>query len=260
MVRRKALMGLLVAVVCAVLAAPAMADVNAGTETQARLSVPAPAAGFSIAILADRTTGSDAGLAVLERAVSEINLLKPDLVVHIGDFVPGYIRDMHQWEQDIQRVKAILSRLEAPLFPLAGNHDVITGTDNPDDHRGEELYKRYFGPLYYSFDYRDTHFICLYTEETLRSEPRFSKAQLAWLEKDLAANKTGRIFVFLHKPVWEYPSAGWDAVHSLLRRYPVQAVIAGHLHHYYKSERRDDIQYYVQIGRASCRERVCLQV
>lgn len=244
--KQKALTGVLVAAAALVaFAAAAIAGVSAGTDTQVALAVPAPAEGFSVAILADRTTGSDSGLAVLERAVAEINLLKPDLVLHIGDFVPGYIRDMNQWEQDIQRVKAILAHLEAPLFPLAGNHDVITGTGDPKDRRGEELYRRYFGPLYYSFDYRGTHFICLYTEETLESEPRFGKAQLDWLAKDLAGNKAGRIFVFLHKPVWEYPNAGWDAVHALLRQHPVGAVIAGHFHHYYKSESKDGIQYYV---------------
>jgi UDP-2,3-diacylglucosamine pyrophosphatase LpxH len=230
---------------CTLVAARAAAGVNIGTDTQVAPSVPAPAQGYTVAILADRTAGSDAGLAVLDRAVAEINLLKPDLVVHIGDLVPGYIRDMDRWEQDIARVKAILGRLEAPIFPVAGNHDVITGTDNPDDRRGEELYKRYFGPLYYSFDYRDTHFIVLYTEETLRSAPRLSQTQLDWLQKDLSASTTRQIFIFLHKPVWEYPDAGWDAVHEMLRQHPVRAVIAGHFHHYYKSVQRDGIQYYV---------------
>ncbi|MHC4479826.1 MAG: metallophosphoesterase [Planctomycetota bacterium] len=244
--RRPMLSALLIAVaLLAGFSGAATARVNPGTESKVDLSVPAPDEGFTVAILADRTTGFESGLAVLERAVAEINLLKPDLVVHIGDLVPGYIRDMGQWEEDIRRVQAILGRLEVPFFPLPGNHDVITGTGSSDDRRGEELYARHFGPLYYSFDYRGAHFVCLYTEETLESRPSFSEAQLRWLRDDLARTTASQAFVFMHKPVWQYDGAAWEEVHQILRRHPVRAVFAGHFHHYYKSQRRDGIQYYV---------------
>ncbi len=223
----------------------AAAQVNAGTDSAVTLAVPAPAEGFTVAILGDRTTGVPAGLAVLRQAVDELNLLKPDLVIHIGDLVPGYLRDMDQWERDIAQVQSILAGLKAPLLPLAGNHDVITGTGNVNDHRGEELFKDHFGPLYYSFDYRNVHFICLYTDEALQSAPRLSDAQVRWLREDLDRAKARSIFVFMHKPLWEYPDAGWDAIHQMLKAHPVRAVFAGHFHHYYKSDLRDGIQYYV---------------
>jgi hypothetical protein len=221
------------------------AQVNAGTESEVELAVPAPAEGFTAAILADRTTGEEAGLAVLRQAVREINLLKPTLVLHVGDLVPGYTRDMEQWERDIEPVKEILAELEAPLFPVAGNHDVITGTGNADDRRGEQLYRKHFGPLYYSFDCGSAHFICLYTDEALKSEPFIGDAQLRWLQEDLAGTAAEHVFVLMHKPMWEYDGSGWEAVHSLLKRHPVRAVIAGHFHHYYKSRLLDGVQYYV---------------
>jgi hypothetical protein len=244
---RKAIIGLLVALTwgLTVPAAPATAQVHPGTESEVELSVPPPAEGFTAAILADRTTGFDSGLAVLERAVSELNVLQPDLVLHIGDLVPGYIRDMEAWERDILRVKDILNRLEVPFFPLAGNHDVITGTGDPEDRRGEELYQRHFGPLYYSLDYANAHFVLLYTEETLQSEPRLSQAQRDWLAQDLAESEARHVFVLMHKPLWEYPEARWDEVHELLARHPVRAVFGGHFHHYYRSQKRDGIRYYV---------------
>ncbi len=223
----------------------AVLALNAGTDSEVELTVPPSSESFTVAILADRTTGYGSGLAVLDRAVTELNLLEPELVFHIGDMVPGYIRDMDRWERDVQKVKDILDRLEAPFFPTAGNHDVITGTGSPDDHRGEELYLRHFGPLYYSLDYRGAHFVVLYTDEALQSHPEISQEQIEWLRRDLADADADQVFVLLHKPVWEYPENNWDQVHRILRQHSVRAVIAGHFHHYYRSHKRDGIQYYV---------------
>ncbi len=244
---RTAFIRLVLLLALAVPAAPPAhaVGVNAGTESGVELALPAPREGFTVAILADRTTGFDEGLAVLEQAVAELNLLKPDLVLHIGDLVPGYIRDMDRWEADIARVKAILAELEAPLFTVAGNHDVITGTGDPDDRRGEALYQQHFAPLYYSFDHGGAHFVILYSEESLQSLPRFRRAQIDWLRNDLEATESGQVFVLVHKPAWEYDGANWDEVHAVLREHPVRAVIAGHFHHYYKSVLRDGIRHYV---------------
>ncbi len=223
----------------------ALGQVRAGTKSDVELPVPQPPDRFTVAILADRTTGYKSGLAVLEQAVEELNLLQPELVFHVGDLVPGYIRDMEQWERDIERVKGILNRLEAPLYPVAGNHDVITGTGGLDDHRGEDLFRKHFGPLYYSMEYRDAHFVALYSDEALQSRPSISERQFQWLRDDLDSTDARHIFVFVHKPMWEYGEVGWERVHDLLRRHPVRAVIGGHFHHYYKSKLHDGIQYYV---------------
>ena len=233
------------AVALTLAAAATSAGFNAGTDSRAELSAPESSQRFTVAILADLTTGTEGGLEALGRAVAELNLLRPAFAVHIGDLVPGYIRDMDRWEQDIAAVKSVLKRLDVPLYPLPGNHDVITGTGNSDDRRGEELYKRHFGPLYYSFDYGNAHLVCLYTDEALQSRPRMSADQIDWLREDLAQSEAQHVFVFMHKPVWDYEGAGWDAVHDVLRRHPVRAVIAGHYHHYHKSLERDGIQYYV---------------
>ncbi|MFO8007739.1 MAG: metallophosphoesterase, partial [Candidatus Brocadiia bacterium] len=111
--------------------------------------------------------------------------------------------------------------------------------------RGEDLFREHFGPLYYSVDYRDAHFVVLYSEEALESRPRIGNKQFEWLRQDLESTDARHIFVIIHKPMWEYDDVGWERVHELLRRHPVRAVIGGHFHHYYKSDLRDGIQYYV---------------
>ncbi len=216
-----------------------------GTESAVPLPFPPSSDAFTVAILADRTTGFDSGLAVLEQAVEELNLLCPDLVFHVGDMVPGYTRDMDRWRADIRKVKDILGRLEVPFYPVAGNHDVITGTGDPADRRGEQLYREHFGPLYYSLDYRGTHFVVLYSDEALESVPRFSDDQIDWLRRDLEESGGRPVFVLVHKPAWEYAESNWPAVHDILRRHPVRAVIAGHFHHYYRAQKVDGIQHYV---------------
>ncbi len=101
--------------VCAVRADAA--QVNAGTDSAVTLNVPPPAQGFTVAILGDRTTGVPAGLAVLRQAVDELNLLKPDLVIHIGDLVPGYVRDMDRWRPRHRAGQVDPGRPEGPPLP-----------------------------------------------------------------------------------------------------------------------------------------------
>jgi hypothetical protein len=233
------------AVACSVSAA---GHVNPGTDSAVVLPEPEPREGFTVAILADRTNGYDSGLAVLERAVAELNLLSPELVFHIGDMVPGYTRDLDgKWVQDIERVKDILSSLEAPFFPVAGNHDVITGTGSPLDRRGEDLYRQHFGPLYYSLDYRGSHFVVLYTDEALASKSTLSRDQLDWLRRDLEQSEARHVFVLMHKPLWdteEYPDSGWEDLRQILDAHPVRAIFGGHYHHYYKGESDDGLPLY----------------
>ena len=83
---------------------------------------------FRIAILPDRTTGRDWGLPYLEAAVRDLNRIRPDAVFTVGDMIQGYTRDEAEWDRQANQWKTITSTLDAPLFPVAGNHDVISGS------------------------------------------------------------------------------------------------------------------------------------
>jgi len=222
--------------------------VNSGTESDITLHQPRERDIFTVAFLADRTNGWPEDIKYLQRAVYEINQLNPEFVIHIGDMVEGYTRNVDLWMRESEEFKSVMNQLRMPWYPTPGNHDVISGSRDPNDRTFEKLYKKHFAPLYYSFDYKNSHFICLYTDEAQQSQVTFSEAQLQWLENDLKNADKTNIFVYMHKPAWdEYyePSGWWDRVHELLKKYPVRAVIAGHYHSYRKFPSKDGIQYYI---------------
>lgn len=223
--------------------------VNAGTESDVILHQPEERDSFTVALIADRAGGWPEGLKELRRAVYEINQLDPDFVIHVGDMVvvEGYTRNVELWIQECEEFRSVIDELEAPWYPIVGNHDVIRGSRDPDDKTFENLYRKHFGPLYYSFDYKNSHFVCLDTDEALQSKAYFSDAQIQWLKTDLENTDKTNIFVYMHKPVWGeyYKESRWSEIHEMLTKYPVRAVIVGHYHSYRKCPQKDGIQYYI---------------
>ena len=223
--------------------------VQAGTPTQQKLSSPVEQENFSMVIFGDRTGGPESGLKVLEDAVWMANRLAPDFVMTVGDLVNGY-NARKEWLTQMTRVKRILAGLDMAWYPVPGNHDVRGGKGDRDGNVQE--YTDHFGPLYYSFDYRFAHLVALFSDEAAdkqsgTEQAHISKAQLAWLRKDLAATRARIIFVFLHHPRWlgKPGKTNWPRVHELLKEDGrVKAVFAGHIHKYRDDGVKDGIHYY----------------
>lgn len=182
---------------------------------------------FTFAVLSDRGGGHIPGK--FESAISEINLLKPDFVMCVGDLVEGYVDDQKALDAQWQEMEAILSKLDAPFFFTPGNHDVQADKDKRNislpTYAARHGVK---GQTYYSFDYRKCHFVVLDTA-TATDDKAFAAKQFAWLEKDLRkADKSEHLFVFYHHPLWNDKEL-WPQLAKLLPK-DKTTIINGHWH------------------------------
>ena len=170
----------------------------------------------------------------LEEAIRQVNLIQPDFVLMLGDFVRGQRRP-GELASENERFYGAMLELEVPAFLLPGNHD---GYINEID--GERWYENNLGPLYYSFDIGGCHFACLdsyqwpeddrlvmnkllYMEPRkwqgqvldagAESDPATYTGQLAWLDEDLAAHRDAPLMVMaLHHDPYTPDGKGFSYI------------------------------------------------
>lgn len=228
-------------------------------------------ADFQFAIVSDRTGGHRAG--IFQKAVTYLNLLRPEFVINVGDSIEGYVEDPAVIEAQWKEFDDLVNQLEMPFFRVAGNHDLNTIAS-------QNIWKASYGREYYYFVYKNVLFLCVSTEDPpirptreLREEndrlekaikeekdpvkkkelikkrgeflgrilvTRISDKQIDYFRDVISDHSTVRwTFVLLHKPAWVEPpaqAAGFEKIERLLadRSY---TVIAGHFHGYNYSQR-----------------------
>jgi len=189
------------------------------------------------------------GWKAVRECIKEINLLNPDFVVITGDLVYGRFLFFGNYKRQYGKCWEILQEFDVPIYLCPGNHDgyIQMGED------GFKYWKKYFGPLYYSFDYGDTHFVCVnsynWTDRMRRSflfiplnwGGCIQEKQLRWIERDLDFHGNAKLkFILLHhNPLWDtwYESLifkgykGREKLLGIIQEKDVDAVLAGHVHH-----------------------------
>lgn len=188
------------------------------------------------AIIGDRTGEAQEG--IYEKIVAEVERLKPEFVMTVGDQIEGYTSDTAQLGEEWREYLDIIKSLSAPVYLTPGNHDITY-----DDM--EETYRQYTGRSpYYSFDYDGLHIVILDNSRWYNSD-EMPVEQIEWLTADLKAKQNAnRTLVFCHVPFWYRTLADNkpDTLHSIFRTYGVDAVICGHWHAYFVGE-FDGIKY-----------------
>lgn len=178
----------------------------------------------------------------VEEFVARANGLGPAFVVSTGDLVFDicyYTKTadtLEEVESAFNLYREAMSGLTSPLFNVIGNHDCACALDPrlPGYYKG--AYQRYFGPLWYSFDFGEWHFIVL---DGNSPEPLptswLAEEELTWLGQDLALQPRDRpILIFSHQPL--FLCRNYERLLELVRGYNVKAAVAGHEHATYTRE------------------------
>ena len=175
-----------------------------------------------------------------------VNRSRPDLVLHLGDIVHP-VPHQPSYASAAQVAKALFRRLDAPILTLPGNHDV-GDKHNPHvpsftvDQHGLDIYRRWFGATYQSFDLGGVHLVLLNSSVLNSGLPEEGEQRL-WLEDDLEEHRGERVHMFSHYPPYivgprepsnydniDEPARSW--LLGLLEKYSVEAFFAGHVHQF----------------------------
>ncbi len=219
---------------------------------------------FSFAVVADLESGYRPG--VFDVAVAELNLLRPSFVLTIGDMIDGGTEDEAELQRQWNGFDAMVDRLHAPYFHIAGNHDMTNLTQR-------KVWEERYGRRFYHFIYGNVLFLALDTEdypaakmkqifeqraqfiEARKKDPvaaeklpyrslresrtgEISGQQSAYFARVIAAHPEVRWTILLmHKPVYERTDGlGLSSIEAALKGRPY-TVLNGHLHRYSYSER-----------------------
>ncbi len=232
---------------------------------------------FTFAIIGDLHSGEREG--VFNVAVAQLNLIRPDFVLSVGDLVDGGTEDVAELQKQFDYFDERAANLKAPFFHVVGNHDITNLTMR-------NYWENRYGKRYYHFVYKQVLFLVLdsedYGEERMREiyEARakalevlkgpnpeqvrqteyfamperatgeIGAEQSAYFEKVIADHPEVRwTFLFMHKPVWKREAEGnLSRLEQALGTRPY-TVINGHFHDYAHTVRND--RDYIMVATTS---------
>ena len=229
---------------------------------------------FTFAVFSDLYGGERDGVFAV--AAAQLELLRPELIVSIGDLIDGGTEDRAQLQEEWDEFDGKVANAGAPVFYAGGNHDLT----NPVMR---DFWMDRYGARYYHFVYKDVLFLVLDSEDMQRQRmqevyelraaaidvllqdgytafqqteyfraPERSTGNVSAEQADYFLDVIARhadvrwTFLFMHKPVWKNDQEReFQAIEAALSARPY-TVINGHLHSYSLTERlgRD----YITLG------------
>lgn len=141
-----------------------------------------------------KNKGFEKETALYEKAVMEINRLKPDFVVITGDFVND-----HNDQTQIAEFKRNTRKINCgiPVYLTPGNHDLSNKPDSSTIHH----YMKNYGYSRFSFKHKKSLFVGFDSNLIKASVPFYEQEQYKWLKKTLAKSKRCKqVILFCHHP------------------------------------------------------------
>ncbi len=182
---------------------------------------------FTIAHISDIHAGGPHFVPnLMERAISEINELRPDLVVCSGDLTTaGY-------KPEYVEARAYLDRIECDaMIVIPGNHD--------SRNVGYVHFEEMFGKRSPVLHVKGVTVVAVDSTQPDLDEGQIGRGRYGWIEEQFAAHPESRLRVFvLHHHLISIPGTGrernivldaGDAI-ECLQRAGVDLVLAGHKH------------------------------
>ncbi len=205
---------------------------------------PAPSSGDDLVLRFAATADGGAGdrnQRQVGQAMADWQSRYPyDLVLMAGDNIYNS-GEMSRIKVAFEEPYAALLKRGVKFRAALGNHDIRT------DHGDRQVEYAPFnmGGRYYTFSQAGCQFFALETNVDVDW-----KAQLAWLDRELAASKAAVKIVYGHHPVYASGYYGTDQamvarLTPLFKKYGVQLYINGHEHHYERTQPIDGTTYLI---------------
>ena len=165
----------------------------------------------------------------------------------LGDIVDeGHVELMNS-------MRVLMQSTSMPMFVAIGNHDKETGKSGNDITK---TYRENFGPLNYSFNRGDVHFVCLDNilyNSTKDYKGGITDEVLAWMKSDLKhVSKDKMVIVYYHIPWRETNHKNRTQMMELLKGYTNLLMLSGHTHYQENFHGNQPYTFAERIHGAAC--------
>ncbi len=212
---------------------------------------------FSFVFMTDihLTTERNATEGLLQ-AIDTINSLAPEFVLTGGDNIMDALGQTYGHSDSLYNLwEETIKNLNMPIYHTMGNHEIFglyeeSGVSPTHEEYGKKMYENRLAKRYYSFDYKNWHFIIIDGIGFTDDRHYFGKVdsvQIEWLKQDLQNTGTEKpIAISTHIPLLTIqnqilygPSEGISPgsvitnnveIIKILQQYNVKLVLQGHLH------------------------------
>jgi len=229
---------------------------------------------FSFAIFSDLNGGERE--RVFEVALAQLAVLRPELIVSVGDLIDGGSEDREKLTREWDSFDSRVAEATAPVFYVGGNHDLTNKTMRA-------VWAERYGSRYYHFVYKNVLFLVFdtedYTDERLREVYLARAAAIGVMDGDqpekaremeyyrMPERVTGEIgkeqsdyfvevisdhpdarwtMLFMHKPVWQRDDEpDFARIEAVLSDRPY-TLFGGHFHSYSHTVRNG--RDYIMLG------------